>query len=104
MKTWFSEYRVRSLAEHIAPRLLPKVEAVMIQAATETIRSSLPGLLMDALRNEMGAEHTPKGSVSARRDRDNSIRGLYNGHNAAALAHKFGLSPKQIVRIGRGVK
>lgn len=100
MSTWFSEYRVRTLAEHIAPRIQPKVEA----AINEVFRAHLPGLLMDAIRHELGNEHAPKGSSAARRDRDNLIRARFTGHNAGELAGQFGLSIKQVVRIGRGVK
>jgi hypothetical protein len=99
MSTWFSEYRVRSLAERIAPRIAPKVEAALM----ECIRAELPGLLMDELRQSL-PEYTPKNSVALRRDRDNLIRARFNGGNAAELAGQFGLSTKQIMRIGRGVK
>jgi hypothetical protein len=100
MSTWFSEYRVRTLAEHIAPRIQPKVEA----AIAEVFRAHMPGLLMEAIRAEIGFEHAPKGSAAARRDRDNLIRSRFNGRNAVELAGQFGLSVKQVVRIGRGVK
>jgi hypothetical protein len=100
MSTWFSEYRVRTLAEHIAPRILPKVEA----ALGNVFREHLPGMLMEAIRAEIGTEHAPKGSAAARRDRDALIRARYNGRNAVELSAQFGLSAKQVTRIGRGVK
>lgn len=100
MSAWFSEYRVRTLAEHIAPRIQPKVEA----AIAEVFRAHMPGLLMDAIRAEIGVEHAPKGSAAGRRDRDNLIRARFTGRNTTLLATQFGLSAKQIVRIGRGVK
>jgi hypothetical protein len=65
MSTWFSEYRVRSLAERSAPRIAPKVEAALLAC----IRAELPALLMDELRNEI-PEFVPKHSVALRRDRD----------------------------------
>lgn len=100
MSAWFSEYRVRTLAEHIAPRILPKVEAALV----DVFKAHLPDLLMDAIRAEIGAEHAPKGSASGRRARDNLIRARYTGRNAAELAEQFGLSSKQILRIARGLK
>lgn len=100
MSTWFSEYRVRTLAEHIAPRIQPKVEA----AIAEVFRAHMPALLMEAIRAELGTEHAPKGSAAGRRDRDNLIRARFNGRNAVELAAQFGLSAKQIMRIARGVK
>jgi hypothetical protein len=75
------------------------VEAALLAC----IRAELPALLMDELRADL-PEFTPKYSVSLRRDRDNLIRARYNGENAVELAGQFGLSPKQITRIGRGVK
>lgn len=99
MSTWFSEYRVRTLAERIAPRIAPKVE----EALLAVIRAELPGMLMEELRLEI-PEFTPKKSLSMRRDRDNLIRARYNGTNAAELSHQFGISIKQIMRIGRGIK
>lgn len=100
MSTWFSEYRVRTLAEHIAPRIQPKVEA----AIAEVFRAHMPGLLMEAIRAEIGTEHAPKGSAAGRRDRDNLIRARFTGRNATELSAQFGLSAKQIMRIARGVK
>jgi hypothetical protein len=97
MSTWFSEYRVRSLAERIAPRIAPKVEAALLAC----IRAELPGMLMDELRREI-PEFTPKHSVALRRDRDNLIRARFTGRNAVELSHQFGLSAKQIMRIARG--
>lgn len=99
MSTWFSEYRVRSLAEHITPRIAPKVEAAILAC----IRAELPGMLMEELRREI-PEFTPKHSVALRRDRDNLIRARFNGSNAAELSGQFGLSIKQVIRIGRGSK
>lgn len=97
MSTWFSEYRVRTLAEHIAPRILPKVEA----ALGEVFKAHLPGLLMEAIRQEIGAEHVPKGSAAARRDRDALIRARFNGRNAGELSGQFGLSRRQILNIAK---
>lgn len=99
MSTWFSEYRVRSLAERIAPRIAPKVEAALLAC----IRAELPGMLMDELRREI-PEFTPKRSVTARRDRDNLIRARFTGRNAAELSAQFGLSIKQVMRIARWTK
>lgn len=99
MSTWFSEYRVRSLAERIAPRIAPKVEAALLAC----IRAELPGMLMDELRREI-PEFTPKRSVTVRRDRDNLIRARFTGRNAAELSAQFGLSIKQVMRIARGTK
>lgn len=99
MSTWFSEYRVRTLAERIAPRMAPKVEAALV----EIIRAELPAMLMDELRREL-PEFTPKRSAAHRRDRDNLIRARFTGRNAVELAGQFGLSPKQVLRIARGLK
>ena len=95
MSTWFSEYRVRTLAEHIAPRIQPKVEA----AIAEVFRAHMPGLLMEAIRAEIGTEHAPKGSASGRRDRDNLIRARFNGRNYKELADQFGVSARHIRNI-----
>ena len=97
MSTWFSEYRVRSLAERIAPRIAPKVEAALLAC----IRQELPGMLMEELRREI-PEFTPKHSMALRRDRDNLIRARFTGRNAVELSGQFGLSAKQIMRIARG--
>jgi hypothetical protein len=99
MNNWFSEYRVRALAENIAPKIAPKVEAVLL----ECIRAELPALLMDELRKAL-PEHTPKHSASMKRQRDGLIRARYNGSNASDLGSQFGLSAKQIARIARGIK
>jgi len=99
MSTWFSEYRVRSLAERIAPKIAPKVEAALLAV----IHAELPGMLMEELRKDL-PEFTPKHSVALRRDRDNLIRARYNGKNVIELAHQFGISPKQVHRIGKGFK
>ncbi len=99
MSTWFSEYRVRTLAEHIAPRIAPKVEAAILAC----IRAELPGMLMDELRKDI-PEFTPKRSVALRRDRDNLIRARFTGRNAAELSGQFGISIKQVLRIARGSK
>lgn len=100
MSSWLSEYRVRCLAEYIAPRILPKMDA----AVNEVFKVHLPGLLMEAIRAELGTEHAPKGSVSARRARDNLIRTHFNGNNSGELAKQFSLSRKQVLRIARAVK
>ena len=81
MSTWFSEYRVRTLAEHIAPRILPKVEA----ALGNVFREHLPGMLMEAIRAEIGTEHAPKGSAAARRDRDALRRRMRRDRDGGAL-------------------
>lgn len=99
MSTWFSEYRVKCLAERIAPKIAPKVEAALLAC----IRAELPAMLMDELRRDL-PEFTPKHSNSIRRDRDNLIRARWTGRNAAELSTQFGLSIKQVTRIGRGVK
>lgn len=99
MSTWFSEYRVRSLAERIAPRIAPKVEAALL----DCIRAELPALLMDELRRDL-PEFTPKHSTALRRERDNLIRARFTGRNAVELAGQFGISAKQIMRIARGIK
>lgn len=99
MSTWFSEYRVKCLAERIAPKIAPKVEAALLAC----IRAELPAMLMDELRRDL-PEFTPKHSNSIRRDRDNMIRARWNGRNAAELSTQFGLSIKQVTRIARGVK
>jgi len=99
MSTWFSEYRVKCLAERIAPKMAPKIEAALL----DCIRAELPAMLMDELRREL-PEMTPKHSQAIRRERDNLIRARFNGNNAAELSTQFGLSIKQVVRIGRGVK
>lgn len=100
MSVWFSEYRVRCLAEYIAARIQPKVEA----AIAEVFRAHMPALLMEAIRAEIGHEHAPKGSAGARRERDNLIRARFNGRNAGELAKQFSLSSRQVQRIARIAK
>lgn len=97
MSTWFSEFRVRSLAERIAPKIAPKIELAMIAA----IRAELPGLLMEELRLEI-PEHVPKGSVSAKRLRNEAICAQYTGQNVKELSTRFGLSPSAIFKIVAG--
>lgn len=94
MNLWFSEYRVRALAESIAPQIAPRVEAAIIA----TIRAELPRLLMDELRREL-PEHTPNGSNSQRSMRDKAIRMEFTGTNARALADKYRISYRQVRRI-----
>lgn len=97
MSTWFSEYRVRSLAERIAPRMAPKVEAALLAV----IRNELPGMLMDELRKDI-PEFTPKNSTALRRQRDMLIRARFDGTNTVELAGQFGVSARQVQRITRG--
>lgn len=99
MSTWFSECRVKSLAERIAPKIAPKVEAALLAC----IRAELPALLMDELQREI-PDLTPKVNPARRRDRDNLIRARFTGGNAGELAGQFGLSAKQVLRIARGIK
>lgn len=97
MTTWFSEYRVRTMAERLAPQIAPRVEAAILA----TIRSELPILLMEELRRELPG-HTPKGSAAERKMRDDAIRSMWSGNNAKDLSVMFGLSTKQIIRIATG--
>ncbi len=94
MSIWLSEFHVRSLAERITPKIAPAVERAVLAA----VRAELPGLLMTELRDLL-PECTPKGSVSARRDRDAAIRANFTGRNQRQLSAQFGLSIKQISRI-----
>ncbi len=94
MSTWFSEYRVRKLAERIADRIAPS----LAPDESVTLRHQLPALLMDELRNEL-PEFTPKRSVSARRDRDAAIRSQYTGHNCRELSARFGISVSMVFKI-----
>lgn len=100
MGVWFSEYRVRCLAEYIAPRIMPRIGS----ALNEVFKVQLPGLLMEAIRAEISTAYAPKGSVSARRERDNLIRARFNGRNAGDLAEQFSLSSRHVRRIARIAK
>ena len=99
MSMWFSEFHVRTLAERIAPKMAPKVEAAVLS----TVRAELPALLMAELRDLL-PEHTPKRSVSARRDRNAAICARYNGRNIKELAAEFKLSRQSIWTIVGGGK
>lgn len=96
--TWFSEYRVRTLATNIAPRIMPSVIAAVDAAIRNTIAAELPALLFDELQREI-PEYTPKRAISFRRDRDNAMRAAFTGANYRELAVKFGVSIKQVRRI-----
>lgn len=103
MSIWFSEFHVRTLAERIAPRIMPSVSDAATKAIMATIRAELPGLLMAELRDLL-PEHTPKGSSAARRDRNAAIRAEYNGRNITALAAKYGISRRMAFNIVAGRK
>lgn len=95
-----SEFLIRSLAQACAPKIAAKVESAVLA----TVRAELPGVIADVLREQYPGEtlklYVAKRSAASRRDRDAAIRAAYTGHNARDLAARFGLSPKQIHRIG----
>ena len=98
MSAWFSEYRVGVITRHIAPQLMPRVQMAVHAALKQIIDDELPGMLREALRHEI-PELVAKRSPSGQRDRNAAIRARYNGHNAKSLAHEFGISIRQIMRI-----
>lgn len=99
-----SDYQIRQLAAACAPRIAAAVESAVV----DIVRRELPGTIENVLREQFPGEtvrlYVAKRSVSSRRDRDNMIRAEYTGRNARALSAKFGLSMKQIHRIGSGIK
>lgn len=97
MSIWFSEYRVRCLAERIAPKIAPKVEAALVAA----IRAELPALLLEELRNEI-PEYVPKMGSTVRRDRNAAIVAEFTGRNVKELSAKWKLSRQAIWNIVRG--
>ena len=98
MSVWFSEYRVSTITRHIAPQLMPRVQLAVHAAIKQVIDDELPGMLREALRNEI-PEMVAKRSPSGQRDRNEAIRARYNGHNAKSLASEFSISIRQVMRI-----
>jgi Mor family transcriptional regulator len=90
---------LRELSHRVAAH--PRIE----QAVTQAIRAELPGVIECILSEMYPGEnvqiYAPKKPVQMRRDRDLGIRTEYNGHNAQALARKYGVSVSMVFKIVR---
>lgn len=88
---------LRELSSRVASH--PRIE----HAVTQAIKAELPGVIELILSEMYPGEnvqiYAPKKPVQLRRQRDEGIRMEYNGHNAKALAAKYGISVTQVFRI-----
>jgi Mor family transcriptional regulator len=94
-----SDLMIRELASACAEKMGIHVES----AVQKTVRDHLPAAIEAVLRERYQGEvlhiYVAKRSPASRRDRDAAIRTMYNGRNAKAIAHQFGLSISQVFRI-----
>ena len=65
MGVWFSEYRVRCLAEHLTPRL----QQIMERAVLDVIRAELPALLLLEMERELLGEAPEHSGADAGREK-----------------------------------
>ena len=89
---------LRDLAMRVASH--PRIQ----QAVANAIREEMPDVAEIILSEMYPGEHVQFYSVKKpvnRRERDLAIRTEYNGHNAKALAKKYGISPRMVFNIIR---
>lgn len=93
---------IRDLATAVASH--PRIE----QAVMGAIRAELPDVIEAILRDRYPGEqvklYVAKKPASLRRERDIALRAEYNGHNAPALAKKYGISTRMVFRAVSGGK
>lgn len=93
---------LRDLASAVAAH--PRIETAVMGA----IRAELPGVIESILRDRYPGEqvrlYVAKKPPTMRRERDVAIRAEYTGHNAKALANKYGISARMVFRIVGGVR
>lgn len=92
-----STLMLRDLATAVAAH--PKIESAVMGA----IRAELPGVIETILRERYPGEqvrlYVAKKPPTMRRERDVAIRAEYNGHNAKALATKYGIGVRMVFNI-----
>lgn len=88
---------IRDLAAAVASH--PRIE----QAVMGAIRAELPDVIETILRDRYPGEqvrlYVAKKPPTLRRERDAAIRAEYNGHNAKALAAKYGIGVRMVFNI-----
>ncbi len=94
-----SDLMIRNLAIAAAEKLSGKVEAVVQQTIREQLPSAVEAVLREQYPGETFRIYVPRRSLQMRRERDAAIRAMYNGHNAKAIAHQFGISARMVFNI-----
>jgi Mor family transcriptional regulator len=94
-----SDLMIRNLAIAAAEKLAGKVEAVVQQTIREQLPSAVEAVLREQYPGETVRIYVPRRSLQMRRERDAAIRAMYNGHNAKAIAHQFGISARMVFNI-----